>query len=97
MARAARRSSPAQLYTGRVARGWESKSVEAQQSEAAEKSSKPRTRMSPEQAAHCRERETLRLARQRVLHQIEASANPRHRGLLETSLSELDERLRKLD
>jgi len=53
--------------------------------------------MSPEQAAHCRERETLRLARQRVLHQIEASANPRHRGLLETSLSELDERLRKLD
>lgn len=53
--------------------------------------------MSPEQAAHCREKENLRLARQRVLHQIETAANPRHKELLEASLSELDERLRKLD
>ncbi len=53
--------------------------------------------MSPEQAAHFRERENLRLARQRILQQIEASANPRHKNLLETSLFELEERLRKMD
>jgi hypothetical protein len=80
-----------------VARGWESKSVEAQQSEAAAESTSPRTRMSAEQAARFRERENLRLARQTILRQFEASNNPRHRKLLEVTLAELDERLRKLE
>ncbi len=51
--------------------------------------------MSREEAARFREKESLRLARQRILEQMEASTNPRHRKLLETSLAELDERLRK--
>ena len=65
----------------RMARGWESKSVEAQQSEAFQKSSEPRPRMSAEAAARAREHETLRLARQRVLQQLEKSQNLRHRSL----------------
>jgi hypothetical protein len=80
-----------------MARGWESKSVEAQQSEAAEQPRAPRKKVTPEQAARFRQKETLRLARQRILQQIEASRNPRLRKLLEMSLAELDERLRDED
>jgi hypothetical protein len=79
-----------------MARGWESKSVEAQQSESVEPSHTSRTRITPEEAVKVRQREILRLAQQRILQQIEASHNLRHRKLLETSLAELDERLRKL-
>jgi hypothetical protein len=80
-----------------MARGWESKSVEAQQAEATEQSSKTRaTRLSPEEAAQARQKENLRLARQRVLQQLETSVDERHRKLLQESLSAVDEKLRKL-
>jgi hypothetical protein len=78
-----------------MARGWESKSVEAQQAEASEKSAKPRPPMSTEEAARFREKESLQLSRQRVLQQLEASTNPRHRRMLEDSLADLDEKLNK--
>jgi hypothetical protein len=78
-----------------MARGWESKSVEAQQAEASEKSAKPRHRMTAEQASRWREKESLRLSRQRVLQQLEASTNPRHRKMLQDSLADLDEKLSK--
>jgi len=80
---------------GDVARGWESKSVEAQQAEAGEKSVKSRPKMSPQEAAVWREKENLRLSRQRVLQQLEASQNPRHRKLLEDALADLDEKLNR--
>ena len=76
-----------------MARGWESKSVEAQQSEAMQKPSEARPRLSPEAAARAREREILRLARQRVLQQLEKSTNPRHRSLLENELADLERKL----
>ena len=76
-----------------MARGWESKSVEAQQAEATEKSSKPRVRLTPEAAARSRERENLRLSRQRVLQQLDQAQNPRHRELLEATLNDLDQKL----
>ena len=78
-----------------MARGWESKSVEAQQAEASDKSAKPRPQLSPEEAARWREKESLRLSRQRVLQQLEVSQNPRHRKLLEDSLSTLDAKLKE--
>jgi hypothetical protein len=78
-----------------VARGWESKSVEAQQAEASDKSSKRRPPMSPEEAVRWREKESLRLSRQRVLQQLEATQNPRHRKMLEDSLADLEEKLKK--
>jgi hypothetical protein len=78
-----------------VARGWESKSVEAQQAEASDRSAKPRPAMNAEEAARWREKEGLRLSRQRVLQQIEASQNPRHRKLLEDALADLEEKLRR--
>ena len=80
-----------------MARGWESKSVEAQQDETRQQSSKARTRLSPEEAARSRERENLRLSRQRVIQQIEASPNLRHRKILEDALAELDQRLSQFE
>jgi hypothetical protein len=76
-----------------MARGWESKSVEAQQSEADEKPAHSRPRLTAEAAARLRERESLRLSRQRVLQQLERAANPRHRLLLESELADLDQKL----
>jgi hypothetical protein len=78
-----------------MARGWESKSVEAQQAEASEKAAKPRPPMSLEEAARWRKKENLRLSRQTVLQQLEASTNARHRKLLQQSLADLDEKLKE--
>jgi hypothetical protein len=78
-----------------MARGWESKSVEAQQAEANDSSAKAGPLMSAEEAARWRERESLRLARQSVLRQLETTTNPRHRKLLQDSLAELDEKLKQ--
>jgi len=82
-------------YNQTVARGWESKSVEAQQAEAGEKSANTRPVMSAQEAAVWREKESIRLSRQRVLQQLEASTNPRHRKLLEDALADLDAKLGK--
>ena len=78
-----------------MARGWESKSVEAQQAEASDRSVNARPKLSAEQAARCRDRENLRLSRQRVLQELAASQNPRHRKLLEDSLADLEEKLKE--
>jgi hypothetical protein len=78
-----------------MARGWESKSVEAQQAEASEKSATLRPAMSPEEAAHWRKKESLRLTRQAVLQQLAASTNPRHRKLLQDALADLEEKLKQ--
>jgi len=84
-------------YNEKMARGWESKAVEAQQAEASEKSSSTRTRLTPEAAARKREVEGLRLSRQRIVQQLGASENARHRQLLEETLAELDRQLRALE
>ena len=78
-----------------MARGWESKSVEAQQAEASDRSVNARPKLSAEQAARCRDSENLRLSRQRVLQELAASQNPRHRKLLEDSLADLEEKLKE--
>ena len=70
--------------------------MEAQQAEASEKSAQSRPAMSAEEAAHWREKESLRLSRQQVLHQLETTGNPRHRKLLQDALADLDEKLRRV-
>ncbi len=71
--------------------------MEAQQAEAGDRSTATRAKLSVKEAATIREKESLHLSRQRVLQQIEASANPQHRKMLEDALAELDERLRRLE
>jgi len=88
------RVSAREYYNASMARGWESKSVEAQQEEASAKSNRSgKRKMSAEEAAAFREKENLRLARQRVLQQLEGSSNPRHKKVLLDALAALDKKL----
>lgn len=80
-----------------MARGWESKSVEAQQAEASDVTSKPRLKLTPEAAARRREQENLRLSRQSVVQQLQETQNPRHRELLENILADLDKKLNRFN
>ena len=65
-----------------MARGWESKSVEAQQDAAADakRSGPPVT---PEEAARRAERATLLLARSRALADLQHACAQAHRAMLE--------------
>ena len=80
-----------------MARGWESKSVEAQQADAAETQSARKPRLTREEAAQFREKQSLLMARTSVLRQLESvSATSRYRVLLEQTLKDLDDRLKHL-
>ena len=84
-------------YNSRVARGWESKSVEEQQSQAVSSSSAPaKPPLTPAQIASQRQRQGLLLSRQHVLQQFEAARNPRHREILQNALADLDRQLAQL-
>lgn len=75
----------------RMARGWESKSVEAQiESSKADRTASASKSPVDEPAETRRKRETLRLARARILEQIRDSQNPRHREMMEKALSDLE-------
>jgi hypothetical protein len=78
-----------------MARGWESKSVEEQQSAAATEA-ESKQRLTPEQAALNQAREAIELSRRRVVQQLQAAQNPRHRQMLESALSELEARRARL-
>ena len=80
-----------------MARGWESKSVEAQQAEATDSDRAPKARLTPEQATRQRELEGVRLSRKRVLDQLNAASGPRHRQMLQDALAELDRRIQALE
>ena len=79
-----------------MARGWESKSVEAQQAEASEGNRPPRAKMTVQQAALKRQIDGLLLSRQRVRQQLAAAQDPRLRPMLEAALDDLEHRLRAL-
>ena len=79
-----------------MARGWESKSVEEQQSEAATTPSPAKSPLNPEQIASQRRKRGQMLSRQHVLQQLEAAQNPRYREILQNSLADLDAQLARL-
>jgi len=76
-----------------MARGWESKSVESQQSEP-EPAQKKRPLTAAEQAQATR-REGLELSRGRILRELETARSDVHRTALENALKFLDEELGK--
>jgi hypothetical protein len=80
-----------------MARGWESKSVEAQQEDAGRTSADGKPRLTREQADRLREKESLRLSLQRVVKEIEHSQNPRHRAMLERAQAELQRKIAELE
>ena len=78
-----------------MARGWESKSVEAQQAdrEAREKPAEP---LSATDAAHLARRRTLELARTRAISDLSTASSPEYRRMLEAAIQSVDEQLREL-
>ncbi len=72
-----------------MARGWESKSVEAQQDEAASRQSSEKPRLTREAASRLREKENLRLSLQSITELLERAHDPRHRASLERALLDL--------
>jgi hypothetical protein len=79
-----------------MAKGWESKSVEEQQSEATNRNKSSKPRMTPEQISNQQSRNGLELSRQRVLQQLQAACNPNHRSMLEKALADIDARIAAL-
>lgn len=81
-------------YAEDMARGWESKAIEAQQEEA----SRPRVKAPPLTEAERIRREkrrTLELARARALHDLNVATVPEYRSMLEQAVKALDDRLRE--
>lgn len=80
-----------------MARGWESKSVEAQQAEASESVAAPRRPiLGPEDKLKLQKRQGLLLDRKRVLQQLESVRNEQYRKMLQDALTELDRRIASL-
>ena len=79
-----------------MARGWESKAVEAQQ-DAAQATQNKGARLTAEEAARKAERATLMLARTRALADLQAACAPAHKAMLEQAIADLDRRLAAID
>jgi hypothetical protein len=79
-----------------MARGWESKSVEAQQADQ-EQRPDAAVPVSPADAAREARRQSIRLARARVEADLARMLRPAHRATLEAALRGLDADLAALD
>jgi len=91
-----REASAGSRYNCDVARGWESKSVEAQMEEAASSVPHPQARLSRNEVAQLHRKENLALSRKQVLQQLQVSEDPRRRAMLESALADLDAKLAAL-
>ncbi|MGI9108152.1 MAG: hypothetical protein ACR2G4_18140 [Pyrinomonadaceae bacterium] len=83
-----------------MARGWESKAVEAQIQEAEERArraAEPPVDESPAARARRERLETLRLSRARTLSQLERATNRSHRDMLQRTLRALETELETLN
>jgi hypothetical protein len=76
-----------------MARGWESKSIEAQQEEASVRSGGDKRPATPQERVRRQERRTLELARARSLADLERATTDAHREMLRRAIADLDERL----
>lgn len=79
-----------------MARGWESKAVEAQQEEAARRVQALASSSAPDTQARLAERRVVELARARAAADLARATRPAHRAMLEQALATLDERLARL-
>jgi hypothetical protein len=76
-----------------MSRGWESKSVEEQQSQAAAPKPNP-TEKRADDAERTRQRQALELQRERILS--ERTSNPHRRSALAYALADIEEKLAEL-
>lgn len=78
-----------------MARGWESKQVEEQQSQSQQKPRR-KAKQSPEQIRKAQQLQAMQLQRARVHQQLKDSQNPRFIELLQRELQHLDAEINKL-
>jgi hypothetical protein len=77
-----------------MARGWESKSVEAQIDMAeARRSAVLANEPDPVQLELIRKKETILLSRTRVVRELTTAQNPRYRAVLDKALADLEAQL----
>ena len=79
-----------------MARGWESKSVEAQIESANRRRGEVKSRLTPEQLEAQRKRDSLLLHRTRVLSDLEKCHGQRYRKTLSDGLAFLEQQLNAL-
>lgn len=81
-----------------MARGWESKAVEAQMEEADKYAQKESAigELTPEERARRDRLESLRLSRARTLAQLERATRPAHRAMLQRTLQALEAEMDEL-
>ena len=75
-----------------MARGWESKSVEAQQADK-EQHAAGAEPVSAEEAALRERRRMLEMTRARAIADLAAAKSPAHKAMLEAAIRTLDEQL----
>ena len=81
-----------------MARGWESKSVEAQIEDSSfDNFSNSEQKTTPEQRQTIFKRNDLMLSRRRILQQLEHSPNERYSELLRRTLASLDAEIASLN
>jgi hypothetical protein len=82
-----------------MARGWESKSVEEQQSLGQQQSvsQEAKDKLSREKAEKARTIQALKLNRARIREQIERSTSDRYKELLGRELEHLEQELKQLE
>lgn len=92
--------APARLrwnaYNERMARGFDSKFVEAQQEEAARGRSTGADAMTAEERAAAQRRRTLELTRTRTERDLSRATAPAHRDMLQQALAALDREIEAL-
>jgi len=80
-----------------MARGWESKSVEAQIDMAETRSAAAQAKvLSQETLDLLRKKESLLMSRTRVVRDLESAQNPRYKAVLSKALADLDAQLTTL-
>jgi len=77
-----------------MARGWESKAIEAQQEQSiGEKRGPAQAVVRPEELERRSKRATLALARARAAADLQRARTPAHRAMLQQALDSLDRQL----
>ena len=86
------------LYNGLMARGWESKSIEEQQTRAAEDKEHDRARqaLTASEVERRKQKEGLLLERARIVRQLQAGHKRRYLELLERALAHVEQELSNL-
>jgi hypothetical protein len=82
-------------YNKAMARGWESKAVEAQIED--NQYDEQKAHLSRAEIARRRKKESLLLSRTRILEELKTCRNPRYKKILTDALADLDEKLAEFD